>query len=186
MKAIKKTGRSTQQTVQHKASKQAASGTILQAYKERKSGTGVIQKVSAIQLGNPYEFNVTASDLGTGTDTNQTTRDAVNSWSTFPTDIDWSYSIYTKANKYVDGDSGSTRNPPPQKSNQRYDAGHSLGRQNGGLGNNVNWVFPQNPQINRGNRFNGNKTYKEWREPENVFHNAVKDYGKGKWKIIVS
>lgn len=173
-------------TVQSKAENQASIGTMLDSYKNQAVQQQVIQRVSAVSVDDPYEFEVTRGDLGNGTDTTQHTRDSVNSWKKFPTGINWSYSIYDVGDNYIDGDKGYTSNPPPQKVGQRYDAGHSLGRQNGGLGDDSQWVFPQNPQINRGNRFNGNKTYKQWREPENVFHNAVNDYGKGTWKIKLS
>jgi hypothetical protein len=145
------------------------------------------QRMSILSTGNPYEFEVDKADMKDGTITNKTTQDAVNNWSKDPTKIDWEYDIYDVSNndQIVDSDNGTTQNPKPQNYGQRWDAGHSLGRQNGGLGDDINWVFPQNPQINRGNRFNGKKTYKEWRETENVFHNEVKDYGKGRWKIQV-
>lgn len=175
----------TSQAVQAKVNKQDSVGSILKNYKNQPTQLKVIQLVSAVKLGNPYEFDVEKSDLGTGTATSQATRDSVNSWVNVPTKIDWEYEIYNIANgnKLVLDDKGTTDNPAPQKTGQRYDAGHSLGRQNGGLGDDEKWVFPQNPQINRGNMFNGTKTYKDWREPENIFHKAVEDYGKGKWKI---
>jgi hypothetical protein len=146
-----------------------------------------LQRVKALALGNPFEFEVEESDLGTGTKTSTETRDYVNDptkWPDVPGKVNFKYEVSDKeTSDKVGEDQGTASNPPPGKEGQRWDAGHSLGKQNGGLGDDTAWVFPQNPQVNRANFFQGTKTYKQWREPENVFHNMVKDYGEGKWKV---
>lgn len=132
-----------------------------------------------------YDFTVLKSDLNKGTNTTKETREYVNSWTTIPGTVNYSYEIYDvgQGDKKVDQDSGSTANPNPMKVGQNWDAGHSLGRQNGGLGDDKGWVFPQNPQFNRGNSYLGQKTYQDWRYCENVFHDSVYQYGKGRWKV---
>lgn len=135
---------------------------------------------------NPsYDFTVLKNDLNKGTNTTKETREYVNSWAAIPGTVNYSYEIYdvNQGDKKVDQDSGSTANPNPMKIGQNWDAGHSLGRQNGGLGDDKDWVFPQNPQFNRGNSYFGQKTYQDWRYCENVFHNSVYQYGKGRWKV---
>lgn len=135
---------------------------------------------------NPsYDFTVLKNDLNKGTNTTKETREYVNSWKAIPGTVNYAYEIYdvSQADKKVDQDSGSTANPNPMKIGQNWDAGHSLGRQNGGLGDDKGWVFPQNPQFNRGNSYMGQKTYQDWRYCENVFHDSVYQYGKGRWKV---
>lgn len=149
----------------------------------------VAQLLSIHSLGdekNPvYDFTVDKADMKNGSGTSTGTRDYVNSWKVVPGTVNYSYKIYDVSNgdNLVDQDAGTTDNPDPMKANQRWDAGHSLGRQNGGLGDVDGWVFPQNPQFNRGNSYNGQKTYQDWRYCENVFHDSVNQYGKGRWTV---
>jgi hypothetical protein len=56
-----------------------------------------------------------------------------------------------------------------------WHAGHLLANQNGGLGNNPDWVIPQNPSENCGG---------VWRAGEQGFHNAVQSSGQtGNWSV---
>lgn len=131
-----------------------------------------------------YDFTIVKADLGKGTATSQGTRDFVNGWSAVPKNVNYSYDIMDVSNgdTVVVSDAGTSPNPPDHVG-RPWDAGHSLGRQNGGLGDDDGWVFPQNPSFNRGNNYFGAKTYKDWRYCENVFHDHVSDYGKGRWKV---
>ncbi len=143
----------------------------------------IIQKVKE-KLGNPSEFEVDKSDLNKGTATSEGTRTYVNEGTTTkPSKINWEYKIPTAGLS----DSGTADNPVSIKSGGRWDAGHLLGRQNGGKGDINAWVFPQNPQINRGNYDDAdNPTYVAWRAVENTFHGLVDTHGKGTWKITLA
>ncbi len=143
----------------------------------------IIQKVKE-KLGNPSEFEVDKSDLNKGTATSEGTRTYVNEGTTTkPSKINWEYKIPTAGLS----DSGTADNPVSIKSGGKWDAGHLLGRQNGGKGDINAWVFPQNPQINRGNYDDAdNPTYVAWRAVENTFHGLVDTHGKGTWKITLA
>lgn len=56
----------------------------------------------------------------------------------------------------------------------RYDAGHTRSNAIGGLGDNPDTVFGQNPQINRGNRLNGQPTFGLHRQHERDEVRAVR------------
>jgi hypothetical protein len=131
---------------------------------------------------NNASFSVKKGDLGSGSNTNEGTRNFVNDVKTpVPSTVSWSYSSGT------DSDSGTVDNDSSNKSSGRWDAGHLLGRQNGGRGDLDDWVFPQNPQVNRGNSDDyGNPTYEEWRKPENNFKEAVNKNGSGTWNVSLS
>jgi hypothetical protein len=143
----------------------------------------IIQRLKA-QLGNPAIFEVDKNDMSGGTPTSIETREYVNEPKTPKHGtINWSYSIPGTKIK----DSGTASNPSSIKSNGRWDAGHLLGRQNGGKGDINSWVFPQNPQINRGNYDDAdNPTYVDWRGVENTFHDNVNTYGKGIWQVSLT
>lgn len=179
-------------SVKDSASSQATkNGVSLPAVSviQPKENSEVAQLLSIHTLGdeaNPtYDFTIDKADMKNGSGTSQGTRDYVNSWANVPGTVNYSYEIYDTKNSdtLVDADTGSAPNPAPMKVGQRWDAGHSLGNQNGGKGDIDGWVFPQNPQFNRGNSYNGQKTYKDWRYCENVFHNSVDEYGKGRWTV---
>ncbi|MBX3616321.1 hypothetical protein [Nitrosomonas sp.] len=110
----------------------------LQRVVPRSSIKAVAQLVTIHSTGseaNPgYDFTVLKSDLNKGTNTTKETREYVNSWAAIPGTVNYSYEIYDvgQGDKQVDQDSGSAANPNPMKIGQNWDAGHSLGRQNGG------------------------------------------------------
>lgn len=158
---------------------QASSRTVAQLLTVNSTGS---------EASPVYDFTVDKSDLNKGTVTTKETREYVNSWQSVPGTVNYAYEIYdvSQSDQKVDQDTGTTPNPDPMKNGQNWDAGHSLGAQNGGWGHDTGWVFPQNPQFNRGNRYFGQKTYRDWRYCENVFHNSVYQYGKGRWKVWLS
>lgn len=140
-------------------------------------------------------FTVLKSDLNTGTVTSQGTRNYVNDPSTFKPDavlFDYASANSTKkSTQTVTGNKNAyeVENPEsdrPYKSGRYWDAGHKLGRQNGGLGNDDDWVFPQNPAFNQGNSRNMDdveETHPLWRSHEDAFHEGVEIDGGGTWWI---
>ncbi|WP_233079895.1 eCIS core domain-containing protein [Rheinheimera soli] len=141
----------------------------------------VVQRLvnAPISLNNPYTFMVVPADLGTGTVTTPGTRTYVNNPATpkFPT-VSFSYAFYPPGAAApvagaAPGPLANIPNPPPGAGN--YDAGHSLGRQNGGRGDLNNWVFPQDAIVNRG--WGG--TFGIWRAHENAFNAGVAALGPG-------
>lgn len=114
-------------------------------------------------------YDVDQSHLSKGTKTTSKTRKHVNDPKTKrPIKIEG----YSKAGK----ESHSVRvdNPPSSKD----DAGHILGRQNGGRGDLPSHVMPQSPEVNRGlNR------KRAWREYEDNTNKAIKKENKGKVTI---
>ncbi|MDE1462118.1 hypothetical protein [Spartinivicinus poritis] len=144
-------------------------------------------------------FSVSKADLNTGTDTTKDTRDYVNDPSTFkPTFIQFQYlisnglktSLPVNMTYKADNPKASTG----YASGSYYDAGHKLASQNGGLGDDRNWVFPQNPAFNQGNsRFMTSaekttygKTNPYWRGHEQFFHDEVQKHGYGIWWLELS
>ncbi len=140
-------------------------------------------------------FSITKSDLGTGTATTQGTRDYVNDAKTYkPDTVLFDYA--TGANKVAGKNTVTARdeahkmgNPEADrsyKSGKIWDAGHKLGRQNGGKGDENDWVFPQNPALNQGNRRNMDgieETHTKWRAHEDEFRKGVDKDGAGAWWI---
>lgn len=118
-----------------------------------------------------YSGVIDRSDIGSGSGTSQGTRNYVNSNSTpYPEQVVIEYGG-------VGGQHGSGGRSEfinePLRPGQRADAGHIFGRQYGGFGNQNPSVFSQNPQINRGNYYNGEPTRHMWREHEdNIRHRA--------------
>jgi hypothetical protein len=111
-----------------------------------------------------YVGDIGASNIGMGTGTNKTTRDYVNSSSTpYPqqVSIEYSPSIHQSG---MGGRSEFINQP--LASGQRADAGHIFGNQYGGFGNQTASVFPQHPQTNRGNYYQGEPTRDLWRKHE--------------------
>jgi hypothetical protein len=140
-------------------------------------------------------FTVLRSDLGTGTGTSSGTREYVNASSTTKPDsilFDYATSKNTaKASHEVKGNVNAYEVENPEadrsyRSGRMWDAGHKLGRQNGGLGNENDWVFPQNPAFNQGNSRNMDdveETRPYWREHEDAFNAGVASDGGGAWWI---
>ncbi|MDO1529057.1 DUF4157 domain-containing protein [Fulvimonas sp. R45] len=140
-------------------------------------------------------FTVLKSDLNTGTGTSKGTREYVNSPGTYkPSSVLFDYgadksAIKAKYKVTINKNAYEVDNSEADysyKSGSLWDAGHKLGRQNGGLGDDNDWVFPQNPAFNQGNSRNMDdveETYPLWREHENTFHQGVKDHGSGVWWI---
>lgn len=118
------------------------------------------ERVFGLRGRTVYSGNITPADIGTGTGTNQNTRDYVNSATTpYPQEIRIEYS------SGVTGNYSSFTNEPLAPG-QRADAGHIFGRQYGGFGNQTASVFPQHPQTNRGNSYQGQPTRDLWRAHE--------------------
>ncbi len=154
------------------------------AQRKISGNTAVVQRLvnPPIALGNPYTFQVVPADLGTGTATTPGTRAYVNGAAPlFPT-VSFAYAFYPPGAPGPVGGAAPgaltvVPNPPPAFGN--YDAGHALGRQNGGLGHVNTWVFPQDANINRG--WGG--TFGLWRAHENAFNAGVAGLAPGGFGI---
>jgi len=111
-----------------------------------------------------YVGDIRSSDIGQGTGTNKTTRDYVNSsTTTYPQQVSIEYTPDT-SQKGMGGHSEFINEPLAP--GQRADAGHIFGNQYGGYGNQTASVFPQHPQTNRGNYYQGEPTRDLWRAQE--------------------
>ncbi len=137
-------------------------------------------------------FTVLKSDLGTGSDTTEETRKHVNDPATKkPNKILLKYRTNnntSEASKALKKDANAYNFDNPKadssyKSGKYWDAGHKLAKQNGGLGNLKEWVFPQNPAYNQGNSMHMKTTHLEWRKHENNFKEGVYKDGAGAWWI---
>ena len=107
-----------------------------------------------------YSGQVSQSDIGSGSGTSTGSRSYVNSPATpYPQQIAIEYS------SGMGGDRSEFINQPLAPG-QRADAGHIFGRQYGGIGNQNASVFPQHPQTNRGNYYQGEPTRDLWRAHE--------------------
>jgi hypothetical protein len=112
-------------------------------------------------------FTVSPESLDTGTVTNQAVRDHVNNRNGDPRDYGTAPAQYS----YNFSGGGTTgfgefNNSPGASGN--YQAGHIRARQNGGIGDEPGFVFPQNPSQNMGG---------DWRRLEQGTHNAVHNSG---------
>lgn len=108
-----------------------------------------------------YHGQINPTDIGTGTGTNPTTRQYVNSATTpYPQQVAIEYSTGPQ------GGSSEFINQPLAPG-QRAQAGHIFGNQYGGYGNQPAAVFAQHPQTNMGNSHNGAPTFPLWRQHEN-------------------
>lgn len=131
-------------------------------------------------------FTIEKSDLNKGTGTTEYTRWCVNNkWQYVPTKVKFDYAISTSSKE--EAINAVKINPncfvcDNAKADYSYgtgrywDAGHKLARQNGGLGDDENWVFPQNPSMNQGNSrlmYNQQYTFPFWRAHENDFHDKM-------------
>jgi hypothetical protein len=176
-------GIQSHQTNAEPIQRNAALGAVRSILKEKgvvqKKSSGVAQRaVNAISLGNPYTFTITKADLGTGTKTSAGTRNYVNNVGTAkPANVDWAAITWNAMFVQQTNNQGTVNNPVPAGN---YDAGHALARQNGGLGNNNAWVFPQNPDVNQGHA----GRHADWRAHEQQFHNDVNTHGAGVWAVV--
>ena len=141
-------------------------------------------------------FTVLRSDLDSGTGTSKSTREYVNDPSTpKPNSVLFDYASSNKTSKaktdvIKNSLAYEVDNPEADRSyssGSYWDAGHKLGRQNGGLGHNTDWVFPQNPALNQGNHRNmdddSEETHPEWRAHEDHFYAGVNTDGGGVWWV---
>jgi Domain of unknown function (DUF4157) len=154
-----------------------------------------VQRVTKESYKGGDLFTVLKSDLNKGTGTSKGTREYVNDdYTDKPDNILFDFATnYSskKAKATVKGNKKAYGLDNPEadrsyKSGSYWDAGHKLGRQNGGYGDVNSWVFPQNPAFNQGNSRNMDdveETYPLWREFENEFHEGVKSDGGGVWWI---
>ncbi|MGV3609585.1 MAG: DUF4157 domain-containing protein, partial [Fluviicola sp.] len=157
----------------------------------------VVQRVPTQESwGGGTLFTVLKKDLGKGTVTSKGTREYVNDPSTYkPKKIKFDYATSgsTKVAEtavITNPDAWVAKNPKAArsyKSGSYWDAGHKLGKQNGGLGDDNDWVFPQNPSLNQGNSRNEDdvpeETHPIWRSHEDHFHDDVESKGGGVWWI---
>jgi hypothetical protein len=119
-----------------------------------------------------YSSTVRPAELGTGTETTKETRDYVNSATiAYPEQIAMEYS--SRRGRKRAGRGVTEFINAPLARGQRADAGHIIGRQNGGLGDDPAAVFPQNPQQNRGNLLKGEPTRGLWRAHEDAIHDLA-------------
>lgn len=140
-----------------------------------------------VSLNNPYTFQVEPGDIGTGTATTPATRAFVNGpGAPLAPTATFSYGFFPGGGAWIAGAAPGplniAPNPPPLGGN--YDAGHALGRQNGGLGHVNAWVFPQDRNVNRG--WAG--TFPLWRAHENAFRAGVAALppgGFGIWHVTL-
>lgn len=107
-----------------------------------------------------YSGDVSPADVGGGSGTSQGSRNYVNDPATpYPQQV---------AIEYASNQGGGHSEfiNQPLAPGQRADAGHIFGRQYGGIGNQNAAVFPQHPQTNRGNYYQGEPTRDLWRAHE--------------------
>ncbi|RUL79012.1 DUF4157 domain-containing protein [Dyella choica] len=176
---------------------------LVDSFKKGRLNNPVVNEQGAVVQQKPKKesflggdmFFVVKSDLNTGTGTSQGTREYVNAASTNkPDSIRFDYATGKSAkivSQTVKGNKGAFEVENPEAdfsyaSGKLWDAGHKLGRQNGGLGNDNDWVFPQNPAFNQGNSKNMSdveETRPAWRQHEDDFHDGVKTSGYGVWWI---
>ncbi|WP_343606139.1 DUF4157 domain-containing protein [Fluviicola sp.] len=157
----------------------------------------VVQRVPSVESwGGGELYTVLHTDLGKGTVTSDGTRTYVNEGSTpKPKTIKFDYASAkhtgTAKNVVVKNPlawaAKNSKADRAYKSGRLWDAGHKLGRQNGGYGDRNDWVFPQNPALNQGNHRNMDdspeETHPIWRAHEDSFHNGVEQDGGGVWWI---
>jgi len=144
-----------------------------------------LQRTSGLQYnGNQFDLIEANLQIGvhTGSPTNRNVRNAVNTpGGQYPR------LIISEIN-YVDDQARAktrfiaVRNPQPQN-NGRWDAGHAIGKQNGGTGTWIGNIFPQNPTVNRfpvqglPYTIQGNtKTLHSWRTFEDKINRKANKY----------
>lgn len=119
------------------------------------------ERVFGLRGRDVYHGNIGPADIGTGTGTSQGTRTYVNSIP-YPQEVRIEYSSGGGVGGY------SSFPNQPLAPGQRADAGHIFGAQYGGFGNQNASVFPQHPQTNRGNSYQGQSTSHLWRGHEDT------------------
>lgn len=136
---------------------------------------------------------LTTADFTSGSDTNSTVRDDVNSVSPTRsgTKVDLNYKVGDGLTAANDGLGGLATNIGiTDIDNQQkifWHAGHILGSQNGGSGTDLDNIFQQDPTLNVG--MNGRNS--EWRAHEDKFHadllaaTAIHPTSKGSWSVKV-
>ncbi|MFN6944920.1 MAG: hypothetical protein ACK4ND_08210, partial [Cytophagaceae bacterium] len=108
-------------------------------------------------------------DLGKGSGTSQTTRDYVQDPNSFyPEEVSLSY---TNEDSSFKGESSYLQ--PPRTPGMKPDAGHIFGNQYGGSGKDTANIFAQEPKHNRGNSYQGKRTFEKWRETENEIRSGI-------------
>jgi hypothetical protein len=116
-----------------------------------------------LRSGTLYSGSINSYDIKTGTGTSSGTRKYVNSPQTvYPEELSIRHTTTTTGK----GGGFSEFINEPLAPGQKADAGHIFGNQYGGFGNQNPSVFPQHPQTNRGNYYNGEPTRHLWRENE--------------------
>ncbi len=165
------------------------------------SAAAVLQRVTKTTVSGWERFEVHKGDLGKGSGTNSTTRAHVNDPSTKkPSSINFAYhEIGISPTSITANKIENPQSTLSYKSGSYWDAGHKLGRQNGGSGTDTDWVFPQTPSINQGNTRNmtelekqqyetfvdsqgGDTMSQKWRSHEDSFNSLVsKSSAGGYW-----
>jgi hypothetical protein len=122
-----------------------------------------------------HSYGLKPGDAGTGTDTNKGTRQYVNDPNTpVPAEVGFAYAGANGVNGH-----GGFMNT--LGNNTTYDAGHILGRQNGGAGHVNEGVFPQNRQINQGHA----GTFDTWRRHEDNVNKTLKGGHDATWSVTL-
>jgi hypothetical protein len=146
------------------------------------SSSAVLQQVTKSTVGGWERFEVQKGDLGKGTGTTSSTRAYVNDPSTKkPASISFAYhKIGVSPGTVTATQLDNPKSTLSYKSGSYWDAGHKLGRQNGGSGSDNDWVFPQTPSVNQGNT--RNMTDKEKEEYEEYVDSQGGDTMSAKWR----
>ncbi len=165
------------------------------------SSAAVLQRVTKTAVGGWERFEVHKGDLGKGSGTNASTRAHVNDPSTKkPSSVQFAYHEIGVAPSSITANKiDNPQSTLSYKSGSYWDAGHKLGRQNGGSGVDNDWVFPQTPSVNQGNTRNmtdlekqqyetfvdsqgGDTMSQKWRAHEDSFNSLVtKSSAGGYW-----
>ncbi len=117
-----------------------------------------------------YNADRDNSNIGKGSGTSQKTRDYVQDPNSFyPEEVSLSYT-----NEDGSYQGGSSYVQPPRTPGMKPDAGHIFGNQYGGSGKDKANIFAQEPRHNRGNSFNGKRTFEKWRKTENDIRGGIK------------
>lgn len=118
-----------------------------------------------------YNSDISKSNLGKGTGTNQKTRDYVQAPNAYyPGHVEIGY---TSGN----GSHRSGYDQPPLAPGEIPDAGHINGNQFGGSGRDTASIFAQHKKYNRGNSYNGERTFESWRKTENQIRSIAQKGG---------
>ncbi|MCJ8211737.1 DNA/RNA non-specific endonuclease [Mucilaginibacter sp. RS28] len=118
-----------------------------------------------------YGSTIGRGNIGQGSGTSQQTRNYVQNPNAFyPEQVSIGY---TNQSGSIQG--YSSYNQPPLQPGEKPDAGHIFGNQMGGSGKDTANIFAQQKNFNRGNSYQGERTYESWRKTENeIRENAQK------------